>query len=292
MIPQRNLGPAKATWSIVGSVIAHLVLVSGFGALALHSISVKEARQAERRQIGGTGVIAIELPGVVEGSEVADREAVPEGEVPKDLGGAAIAHTDTGSPGRGGDATGARATNLSAIDERLKLDPDNVSHLERDQVQRLKTAARRTTHEDRRSTTHPMELTFLASGHGEHEERRPNSAVDPSRGALHAAAAGVVGGHPGAESVDDNQAVGASPGAAREGALVGSPGVGVRDAAPGAQHREAARIVGPASDVMGGPANEVHLVTRTGVESWPRLAKEEVARRLVARIAALLGAQP
>ncbi|MFC6745576.1 hypothetical protein ACFQFG_12525 [Methylobacterium persicinum] len=39
---------------------------------------------------------------------------------------------------------------------------------------------------------------------------------------------------------------------------------------------------------MGGAENAVHLIGRDGsVESWPRAAKEEVARRLVARIAEL-----
>jgi phosphopantothenoylcysteine decarboxylase/phosphopantothenate--cysteine ligase len=42
-------------------------------------------------------------------------------------------------------------------------------------------------------------------------------------------------------------------------------------------------------DVMGGDRNRVHLVTGQGVEDWPEAAKEEVARRLVARIAAALG---
>ena len=41
-------------------------------------------------------------------------------------------------------------------------------------------------------------------------------------------------------------------------------------------------------DVFGGEANTVHLVTAEGVEDWPRAAKDEVARRLVARIAATL----
>ncbi len=41
-------------------------------------------------------------------------------------------------------------------------------------------------------------------------------------------------------------------------------------------------------DVMGGAENAVHLVTDAGVEDWPRLAKEEVARRLAARIAEAL----
>jgi phosphopantothenoylcysteine decarboxylase/phosphopantothenate--cysteine ligase len=38
-------------------------------------------------------------------------------------------------------------------------------------------------------------------------------------------------------------------------------------------------------DVMGGDANLVHLVTDSGVESWERLAKADVARRLAERIA-------
>jgi phosphopantothenoylcysteine decarboxylase/phosphopantothenate--cysteine ligase len=40
--------------------------------------------------------------------------------------------------------------------------------------------------------------------------------------------------------------------------------------------------------VMGGTENRVHLVTAEGVEDWPRLAKTEVATRLVARVAAAL----
>lgn len=38
-------------------------------------------------------------------------------------------------------------------------------------------------------------------------------------------------------------------------------------------------------DVMGGDANLVHLVTESGVESWERLAKADVAHRLAERIA-------
>jgi phosphopantothenoylcysteine decarboxylase/phosphopantothenate--cysteine ligase len=39
-------------------------------------------------------------------------------------------------------------------------------------------------------------------------------------------------------------------------------------------------------DVMGGDENAVHIVTAEGVEDWPRMKKDEVARRLAARIAA------
>lgn len=46
-----------------------------------------------------------------------------------------------------------------------------------------------------------------------------------------------------------------------------------------------ANDVSPATGIMGGTSNAVHLVTPDGVESWPSLDKEEVARRLVARFA-------
>jgi phosphopantothenoylcysteine decarboxylase/phosphopantothenate--cysteine ligase len=52
-----------------------------------------------------------------------------------------------------------------------------------------------------------------------------------------------------------------------------------------------ANDVSAEAGVMGGDRNTIHLVTASGVESWPPLSKEEVARALVARIAqALAGA--
>ena len=41
---------------------------------------------------------------------------------------------------------------------------------------------------------------------------------------------------------------------------------------------------------MGGPTNEVHLMTADGVEGWPRMAKRDVAVRLAERIASALEA--
>jgi phosphopantothenoylcysteine decarboxylase/phosphopantothenate--cysteine ligase len=49
-----------------------------------------------------------------------------------------------------------------------------------------------------------------------------------------------------------------------------------------------ANDVSQGTDVMGGADNEVHIVSAAGAENWPRLAKHEVAARLVARIAAAL----
>ena len=59
-----------------------------------------------------------------------------------------------------------------------------------------------------------------------------------------------------------------------------------------------ANDVSPATGVMGGDRNTVHLLTRDGsdvgvdikVESWPVMTKEEVATALVARIAKTLTA--
>ncbi|MDE2582304.1 MAG: bifunctional phosphopantothenoylcysteine decarboxylase/phosphopantothenate--cysteine ligase CoaBC [Rhodospirillales bacterium] len=49
-----------------------------------------------------------------------------------------------------------------------------------------------------------------------------------------------------------------------------------------------ANDVSPATGIMGGEENSVHLITATGAEDWPRLPKSDVARRLAARIAAAL----
>jgi phosphopantothenoylcysteine decarboxylase/phosphopantothenate--cysteine ligase len=49
-----------------------------------------------------------------------------------------------------------------------------------------------------------------------------------------------------------------------------------------------ANDVGAGTGIMGGTENEILLVTEAGAEQWPRAGKDEVARRLAARIAAAL----
>lgn len=49
-----------------------------------------------------------------------------------------------------------------------------------------------------------------------------------------------------------------------------------------------ANDVSPETGIMGGAENAVHLVSATGIEAWPRMAKDDVARRLAERIAAAL----
>ncbi|WP_339109105.1 bifunctional phosphopantothenoylcysteine decarboxylase/phosphopantothenate--cysteine ligase CoaBC [Thioclava sp. GXIMD4216] len=49
-----------------------------------------------------------------------------------------------------------------------------------------------------------------------------------------------------------------------------------------------ANDVSPATGIMGGSENAVTIIDAQGPETWPRLAKEEVARRLALRIASAL----
>ncbi len=49
-----------------------------------------------------------------------------------------------------------------------------------------------------------------------------------------------------------------------------------------------ANDVSPATGIMGGSENAVVLISGAGAEAWPRMAKDEVARKLAARIAEAL----
>jgi phosphopantothenoylcysteine decarboxylase / phosphopantothenate---cysteine ligase len=49
-----------------------------------------------------------------------------------------------------------------------------------------------------------------------------------------------------------------------------------------------ANDVSPATGIMGGAENAVTLISDAGAEAWPRMGKDEVARKLAARIAEAL----
>ncbi len=51
-----------------------------------------------------------------------------------------------------------------------------------------------------------------------------------------------------------------------------------------------ANDVSPATGIMGGEENAIHLITSAGVEDWPRMSKQRVAERIAARLAAALAA--
>lgn len=49
-----------------------------------------------------------------------------------------------------------------------------------------------------------------------------------------------------------------------------------------------ANDVSPATGIMGGAENAVTIIDETGAESWPRMSKDDVARKIAARIAGAL----
>jgi len=49
-----------------------------------------------------------------------------------------------------------------------------------------------------------------------------------------------------------------------------------------------ANDVSPATGIMGGDANTIHLITADGVENWPPQSKDDVAQTLIARVIAAL----
>jgi TonB family protein len=198
------------------------------------------------------------LPVVEEGISIVDEPVEPALPPPAAGAGDTVARPDTGRPGRGGEATAREpAVNLADVDEQLRYSPELLSRLDRDQVQRLRVRRERRSFEDRRSTPHPAELTFVAIGNGAVFERRPHAMRDPSRGALEspeASAAGAAVGS-GADAPADEDARLASNrlGGAIPGSYEAMPGVGLRDAPAGRDHRVAAYVANARPAVTSGP---------------------------------------
>jgi hypothetical protein len=241
----------------VVSLLVHLGLI---GAVALVAVAnmrrEREADEQKRARMLGEP-IAIDLPLAYDGETISQAMIDRTGEVPVVTGGATVERIDTERAGHGGDATSPRATHLSDRDERLHLTPDSISHLDRDQIQRIRSDAMRASWEDRRMTTHPMELTFLASGKGTTQARREISRTDPSRGALRSNDASREGGALGASHAERGDSEGArrDVGTDREGALEASPGAGLHDGREGVDHRASADVARARPELTQGPPN-------------------------------------
>jgi TonB family protein len=220
------------------SVAVHALLVGVVAFIAYRSLHSEKLKVADGTPLEAPSVIPIELPALAEGTLLSDYEKDPKGTVPPVPGGAKIAHVDTGEPGRGGSTTGDRATHLADRDDGLTRTQDILDRLDRDQAQRIRTNMReRQTREDRRQSREPMELTFVATGTGQLDERR-DRAGDPNRGVRMAPPAANLGGQLGSPVEEGEN--GARPGAATEGALLASPGVGARNSKPGEEHHAGA----------------------------------------------------
>lgn len=185
------------------SVVAHALLL-GCGALLLsHSLSEHARNRAKSPAAAAPVEVEVELPSFSSSSSRPERDepVVPEAvETPPSAGGGPLErHPDTERAGRGGSRASAEAaTNLASNIDPITLETDPLTHLDRSQVSRLRTAAERRSWDDHRSTPNPMELTFLATGPGAVRERR--EVAPTTRGSVAGSVVtpegGVIGGSP------------------------------------------------------------------------------------------------
>jgi len=246
----------RAGWTWMASLLVHGVVIGVVTVVAVVNLRHQREEEARLRAQQPRDPIPIELPSVAEGTLRSEADEERVGAQPVVTGGATAQRLDTGRDGRGGDpASAVQATHLSDRDEALHLSPDPVSHLDRDQMHRIRSNARRASWEDRRMTTHPMELTFIATGRGDVQQRRPISRDDPSRGAMRSQDAARAGGKvgPAFEDDGDERAAKRDFGADRDGRPYSAPGTGQHDARPGEDHHLAADVTRARPDVTEGP---------------------------------------
>jgi TonB family protein len=239
--------------TIAVSVGVHAALTALLSLVAFRTLAAAPgAGPALSSPAAGSGLVSVELP--VAGSGSVDDEQLidPLGEPPRITAGQDVARLDTTVAGHGGTSSVREpALNLADDDERMRLSPDPIDRLDRDQLQRLRAARVRASWEDRRSTTHPAELTLVVNGTGSVRERRAESRIDPSRGALASPPPRVRGAAQGAAG--DATEGERGPSGATVGSRGAAPGLGLIDARPGRDHRASAPIASARPAVVFGP---------------------------------------
>jgi TonB family protein len=242
--------------TIAVSVVVHAGLTALFSLVAYRTLAAQPGEGDRAPTSTGSGVVSVELP-VVGNGAVADEQVIdPVGDPPRVTAGQDVARLDTGAAGHGGTVSVPEpALNLADNDERMRLSPDPMDRLDRDQLQRLRAARVRASWEDRRSTTHPAELTLVVSGTGTVVERRMEARLDPSRGALESPPSSVRGAAPGAavDRVDGELDGESGAGGAIAGSRETAPGRGLIDGRPGRDHRASAPIASARPAVVYGP---------------------------------------
>ncbi|HEY4106508.1 MAG TPA: hypothetical protein VGM44_21555, partial [Polyangiaceae bacterium] len=161
------------------SIVVHALLL-GAGALVLtHSLGERAREPAKLALAAPLGEVEIDVApatiGASESTPQRDSAAPPAATStpPPPGGGPPERHPDTERAGRGGSRTAEQmATNLASHVDPITLETNPITHLDRSQVSRLRTAQERRSWEDHRSTPNPMELTFVATGRGVVQERR------------------------------------------------------------------------------------------------------------------------
>ncbi len=235
--------------SLVVSLAGHLLLVGAGTYLVSTGFGSTAGRVDSSAPKGSELVVevaSIENPDFHAGPALGARQDETKGPTEPVLpgGGEPLSRPDMDRSGRGGSLrVDSAALNLADRDEGLTLSREVTSRIDRDQIQRLATSKDRASNDDRRSTTQPMDLVFLATGSGHLAERRPPALVDPSRGAMRAPAAASLGGELGAAPLETGEF---EPSRDRGGDRIGSdrasPGTGAPRGSPGRDHRESAAV--------------------------------------------------
>lgn len=245
--------------AIVLSVALHGVVswALSYGSVRLHpsSPTISAVRPGPPDSAAGASGsperdVEVDLP-LASAAMTVDDVRDPTGSPPLPAGGEAIARIDTPEQGRGGERQVAEsAIDLADRDERLRLSPDLLSRLDRDQIQRLRVARDRQSWDDRRATLHPSELSFVLSGTGTVRERRVDAPTLPGRGELQSPMASAPGRAVGdATPVDAPGRTGSNVRGTREQA----PGTGIVTTRAGTDHRASAPIANERPAVTEGP---------------------------------------
>ena len=198
---------------------------------------------------------------------------------------------DALSRGEHGDGRGPQAVVLlMPRDQGITLQDAPLTTLGPAQLQRIRTARDRATLEDRRATPNPNDQTFLASGHGEHAERRTPSPRDPLPGARRAPAPSTIAEGPATHAaalLSPSSAGGEQARAGQdrqerlEAGAIASPGAGIRGGR-GERAAEAARVALGRPPVDPGPAatpaqrrdarvrddEDAELLAASMIQSW------------------------
>ena len=283
--------PLVGSGALATSLIAHALLLT-CGALII-SHSLRNRAHAPAPPVTPAGEVEVELPSFDPSASDQERESeAPPEELEPTLpgGGPLTRHPDTERAGRGGSKTAAQAaTNLDSHIDPISLETDALTHLDRSQVQRLRTANARRSWEDHRSTPTPMQLTFLATGKGRVPERRALAANAPGSvaGRVAAALGGVAGGTESEPGLTADVAAGAAvPGKREPEPQSGAPG-----AAPqGAPSRGAQVLIARPWVMRARPALPTEVRARpSDVDD----SSQAVAARVAALIhASTIGAPP
>lgn len=235
--PPEKMKSSALPWGFAGlSLSVHLVLVLLVPpAVAPTSVRARPTAELPVRLVPGEG------PATTGGS-------VPDTEASRLTPGGAHAldqNVDAPDPGVGGDGWGAiEVVLLVPHEDAITLTDAPWNAIGPSQTSRIDVADDRATFEDRRATPHPSDTPFVASGPGEHAERRPVATLDAREGARIAPSPSTAGMRTDArEGVGDGSTethVGALD-RERTGAESDSPGVGIVGG-EGARSSEAARV--------------------------------------------------